>query len=136
MNSKGDKPGLKPQLEPEIYFRPGYLNKKRFITYWHQIDEAHRLGPSTILEIGPGNRVVTGCLNRMGMRVNTLDIDYRLSPDCAGSVTDIPFRDSTFDVVICFEVLEHLPFQYFPAALKEIRRVSSTYAVIKSNHVY
>jgi hypothetical protein len=130
VNFERDKPGLRPQLEPDIYFQPRYLTKKRFITYWHQIDEAHRLGSNTILEIGPGNRFVTDCLRRMGRRVNTLDIDYRLSPDCAGSVTDIPFRDSAFEVVICVEVLEHLPFHCFTPALKEIRRVSSTYAVI------
>ena len=130
VNSKTDKSGLKTRLEPEAYFQPGYLTKKRLITYWYQIDETLRLGANTILEIGPGNRFVTCCLERMGRHVNTLDIDYRLSPDCAGSVIDIPFRDSTFDAVMCFEVVEHLPFKYFPEALKEIRRVAKTYAVI------
>lgn len=38
-----------------------------------------------------------------------------------GSATEIPFPDNTFDVVLCVEVLEHVP--EIDEALKEMKRV-------------
>ena len=43
----------------------------------------------------------------------------------------MPFRDGQLDMVLCCEVLEHLPFTNFFHALKEIRRVAR-YKVILS----
>ncbi|MCS7316210.1 MAG: methyltransferase domain-containing protein, partial [Bryobacterales bacterium] len=37
------------------------------------------------------------------------------------SVTDLPFREGSFDLVVCFEVIEHLP--RWEAMLAELRRV-------------
>jgi ubiquinone/menaquinone biosynthesis C-methylase UbiE len=42
----------------------------------------------------------------------------------------IPFSDENFDVVSCYEVLEHLPYSEFSNALKEIHRVSRQYAIL------
>jgi SAM-dependent methyltransferase len=46
------------------------------------------------------------------------------------SVVDLPLRDGSYDVVACFEVLEHIPWAFFPAALREIARVCRRYAII------
>jgi ubiquinone/menaquinone biosynthesis C-methylase UbiE len=42
----------------------------------------------------------------------------------------MPFSDQSFEMVSCFEVLEHLPYQLFPIALNELYRVSKEYAAI------
>ena len=42
----------------------------------------------------------------------------------AGSVVDLPFPDRSFDVVGCFEVLEHLPGDLPRRALSELARVA------------
>jgi ubiquinone/menaquinone biosynthesis C-methylase UbiE len=60
----------------------------------------------------------------------TIDIDEDLSPDYIGSVTNLPFEDAQFDVVVCCEVLEHLPFTDFLPSLKEIRRVARHKVII------
>lgn len=125
---KTDK--LEPQVESSHYLRKEYNDKKRFITYWHQINELIELEAASILEIGIGNGLVANYLKQRGLNVTTMDIDERLNPDCVGSVLNMPFSDKYFEVVACFEVLEHLPYEDFPGALSEIHRVSSKYAVL------
>jgi len=121
---------MKPQVEPNHYFNKSYDTKERFISYWHQINEIINLNPKTVLEIGIGNGFVSKYLKERKVNVITLDIDKRLNPDVVGSVLNMPFSDKSFDVVACYEVLEHLPFKNFPKALSEIFRVSKYYAIL------
>jgi len=69
-------------------------------------------------------------LKKRGYNITTLDIDPRLNPDVAASVTVIPFADNSFDVVACYEVLEHLPYENFKKAIREIFRISNSYAIL------
>jgi len=121
---------MKPQVESNHYFNASYDTKERFISYWHQINEIIKLNPKTVLEIGIGNGFVSDYLKKRGVNVTTLDIDERLNPDVVGSVLDMPVLNESFDVVACYEVLEHLPFENFSKALAEIYRVSKSYAVL------
>ena len=112
------------------YFEPGYDSKRRFISYWHQTNEIISLDPQSVLEIGIGNGMVSNYLKGRGLDVTTLDIKERLRPDIIASVLDIPLGDSTFDVVACYEVLEHMEYQEFGVALSEIYRVCKRTALI------
>jgi ubiquinone/menaquinone biosynthesis C-methylase UbiE len=118
------------QVEPNHYFSHDYDSKQRFISYWHQINEIINLKPHNVLEIGKGNGFVSSYLRNRGYKITTLDIDKRLKPDVAGSVLDIKLPSQSFDVVACYEVLEHLSYENFSKALKEIYRVCIHYAVI------
>ena len=121
---------MKPQVESNHYFNKSYDTKERFISYWHQINEIIKLNPKTVLEIGVGNGFVSKYLKERKVNVLTLDIDKRLSPDVVGSVLNMPFSDELFDVMACYQVLEHLPFENFSEALSEIFRVSKSYAIL------
>jgi len=121
---------MKLQVEPNHYFNKSYDSKERFISYWHQINEIIKLNPKTVLEIGVGNGFVSKYLKERKVNILTLDIDKRLNPDVVGSVLNMPFSDELFDVMACYEVLEHLPFENFSKALSEIFRVSKSYAVL------
>ncbi len=35
----------------------------------------------------------------------------------------LPFGDTAFDVVTCFQVLEHFPYRDFTKALEELHRI-------------
>lgn len=118
------------QVTPAHYAGMGYDSKARYASYWHQVDAVLRRAPRRMLEIGVGNGFVTRCLRQYGIAVDTLDFDAELSPGTTGSVTDLPFRAGSFDLVLCSQVLEHLPFHLAEAALAEIRRVSRAHAVI------
>ena len=118
------------QVEPDHYFSRTYDSKGRFCSYWHQINEILSLTPESALEVGIGNDFVSTYLKQRKINIISLDIDERLNPDCVGSALDIPFSNDSFEVVACFEVLEHLPFKDFPKALSELYRVSSSYVIL------
>jgi len=109
-----------------------YDSLERFISYYCQIKSIYRLNPKNILEIGIGNRTVTNYLLAHGYSVTTMDIDENLKPDIIGDIRKIPVEDNTFDAVLAAEVIEHIPWQDVPAALKEIHRVTKKYAVIST----
>lgn len=122
------RPGV--QVAEEHYIGPGYDSQRRFASYWHQLHELLALEPESILEVGKGSGFLSGYLARLKQPAWTVDIDSRLAPDVVGSALELPFRDGGFDVVACFQVLEHLPYEHFPAALAELRRVARRHVVL------
>lgn len=125
---------FEPQVDPKHYCT-NYDNLGRWISYWNQIQETLSLRPRKALEIGPGNQVVTDYLRKNGVLVTTVDIDKRLKPDFVASVTNLSkLKSNSFDVVICCQVLEHIPFQQFCIALSQIHRVTKKNAIISLPH--
>jgi len=130
---------MKPQVKSNHYFNKSYDTKERFISYWHQVNEIVSLEPDSVIEIGIGSGFISKYLKERGINITTLDFDPNLNPDKVGSVLNIPFEDNSFEVVACYEVLEHLPFENFNKALAEIFRVSKSYAILSLpdvNRVY
>lgn len=115
---------------PSGHYRNNYDTKDRFASYWHQIDSINKFSPTSILEVGIGGGFLSSYLQRQGVSITTLDLDPDLSPSILGSVLDIPCQSNSFDIVTSFQVLEHLPYECFLPALKEICRVSRLHAVI------
>jgi len=111
-----------------------YEDKGRWVSYWHQIDEIFKLKPESILEIGVGNKTVWNFLKKEGFNIKTLDIDQERKPDFVGSIDEMPFNDNSFDLVLCAEVLEHLPFEKFEKCLEELKRVSKKNIVLSLPH--
>jgi SAM-dependent methyltransferase len=121
-------PGV--QVAHEHYWSREYNTKERLCSFWHQLDEVLRLSPESVLEVGPGSGLVTGWLRHAGVQTTTVDVDSSVAPDVIGSVTDLPFDAQSFDVVLCAEVLEHLPWEDAEHALRELRRVARGGAVV------
>jgi ubiquinone/menaquinone biosynthesis C-methylase UbiE len=49
-----------------------------------------------------------------------------------GDKNILPYDDNSFDLIICSEVLEHLPNSVFKQTIKEINRVASSYVIISN----
>ena len=116
------------------YFERKYNDGERWMSYRRQIDEVLKVKPDNVLEIGIGNGLVAWYLKSCGISVITLDIDKELKPDVVGSVEKMPFDDNSFDVILCAEVLEHLPFEKFPKALSELKRAAKKFVVLFLPH--
>lgn len=69
---------------------------------------------------------VSDYLRARGVKLTTVDIDGRLKPDVVANLTDLPFEASSFDVVACYEVLEHLPGPHRDRVIRRCLTVLST----------
>jgi hypothetical protein len=119
------------QVDKSHYFNKKYCSIDRFISYFYQIDLVTRLNPKRILEIGGGNKMVSNYLKSLGLNVTTFDFDKNLKPDVVGDITEISkyFDKEEFDVVCCFEVLEHIPFEEFDKSLREIKKITKRFFI-------
>jgi SAM-dependent methyltransferase len=126
MTNKKDKPQNTADYYGKTAFHP-----LRIESMTEQLRQICYSGYTNILEIGVGNGFLKRCLSSFPeINHKTLDIDKNLCPDYVGSVTNMPFEDNQFDLVVCGQVLEHLPFSDFLPSLKEIRRVARYEAII------
>lgn len=110
------------------------------------VGEIAALGPESFLDAGCGEGFVarrvlaavpglelTGC----DVSSEALDVAREAIPQgrfVPGSVAELPFADREFDVVGCFEVLEHLPGELPRKALAEIARVTRRAVVLSVPH--
>lgn len=68
-------------------------------------------------------------------RREQLDVDFRV-----GDITELPYTDATFDVVVSHGVLDHVPSETAERAAREVRRVLKPkglfYCDLRSNEDY
>ena len=119
-----------PGQQPKRFQWGTYATKRRWASYWHQIDETLAARPDRCLLVGSGDDTVADVLRRIGVSVSSLDIAPELSPDIVGTVTNIPIASKRFDVTVCCQVLEHIEYKVVPQALQELRRVTRSKVVI------
>jgi len=135
MNKQEKISDLGIQVDSSLYLTAGYCLPGRFAAYTYQIKEILDSGARSVLEIGPGNGVVTYVLRQAGIHVDTLDHDGALRPDFVASVLDLPFSSNSYDAVLCCQVLEHLPWEDFRKAMQNISEVAKTTIILSFPHV-
>jgi ubiquinone/menaquinone biosynthesis C-methylase UbiE len=97
-----------------------------------------KLKNKNILDVGSGGSLMPDYLESKGAVVTSLDLEKRMENRLAsknnriklitGDMTKMPFKDKTFDVVICISVIEHLDnkkdfWGATTVALEEMKRV-------------
>jgi hypothetical protein len=83
----------------------------------------------TALDVGTRHGRLARRLTERCERVVALDIVQRQIDDprvefVQGDVRSLPFRDASFDLIVCAEVLEHLPPESLDSACRELVRVT------------
>lgn len=102
------------------HYYDNYDTFKRWVSYFHQIDETKKTNPDSVLVIGVGNGLVPGYLKDRGYNVTTLDVDPELNPDILADVTELSDHLGIYDTIVCCQVLEHLPFASFDVSMGEL----------------
>ncbi len=104
------------------------------------MDLVKPLKPSKILDVGCGEgfTIVTFARNKIGKKYEGIDnsktainLGKKMYPDLAikiGDIYNMDYKDNTFDLLLCTEVLEHLEDP--KKALAELRRVTGKYLAI------
>lgn len=130
MNFQHYKMNFEKQVNKEHYNFSMYYHKARWCSIWHQVNEVNRFQPDSVLEVGGGLGIFKQTMACFGVPVTIVDIAEDLKPDIVGSVTELPIKDNAFDVACAFQVLEHIPFEMFVPALRELMRVAAKGVVI------
>ena len=88
--------------------------------------------PRSVLDVGIGNGTVSAILRSRGVKVTTVDIDPSLGPDIVGSVHELNryVDPKSFDLVLCAEVLEHLPYDLLAACARQLALAARQHVVI------
>lgn len=115
---------MKQQVDKKHYDFKTYVDLPRWNSYYYQISEATKSSGKDVLYIGAGDGIVVDVLKKFGKDVKTLDFATDLNPDYVGSVTDIESvlgKDKNkFDVIVCSQVLEHIPFDMFEPTIRQL----------------
>ncbi len=109
-----------------------YEHATRWVNYGTQVREVMARAPRTILEVGLGAGTVAAILRSRGLSVTTFDFDPEVRPDLVGSVQELARHvpPKSFDLVLCAEVLEHLPFALLPACGEQLAAVAREHVLI------
>jgi len=112
--------GREASLGRDVYFSDGYFAMVQLCSQAQQLNHINAMRPLSVIEVGLGNGFTSSFLKRAGYQVLTVDINENLSPDICCSITELPDRLSgrEFDLVVCCEVLEHLPFEQFEQCIR------------------
>ena len=76
------------------------------------------------------NRLLSQCSQVVGLDGSREALQHVRAEKLRGSIDALPFPDHSFDLVLCCEVLEHLPFKVYPEALEELQRVAKRYIIV------
>jgi len=96
--------------------------------------------PERTLDVGCAKGFLVKALDELGVDAYGVDPStYAVSnahPDIADKIQQeiaqsIPYPENAFDVVTCFDVLEHIPAREVPKTLKELLRVSKQWVVLR-----
>ncbi len=128
------------QVDNTHYKFQTYSSERRFISYYHQVKNVFRFieldGARRILVIGKGDGVVPKILEAyselfgLDLVIDTFDFAADLNPTYVGDIVEInTIVQEKYDVVVCCQMLEHIPFAQALDAMKHIRNITK-FAVI------
>ena len=89
----------------------------------------------SLLEVGCGdgrilNQIKNNYKTIYGVDISKEGLKKVEVPTKLADVSQLPFQDNSFDIVLCCEVLEHIPYETYQKSLEELERVAKKYILI------
>lgn len=110
----------------DVYFSDSYFSMPKLCSFAHQLNHIRSMRPSSAIEIGVGNGFVSTYLKRSGLPITTADINPSLDPDICAPLSEVRNHIAeTVDLVICCEVLEHMPLTELDENLEHLHRLGN-----------
>jgi SAM-dependent methyltransferase len=107
-----------------------YIGDGSWSSFYYQLIEIISIKSDSILEVGVGTGVLSAVLKGLGFPYKSFDLDPTLGSDFTGSILEMPFDNVSYDIIACFEVIEHLPYENFKNSLSELFRIANKAVII------
>jgi 2-polyprenyl-3-methyl-5-hydroxy-6-metoxy-1,4-benzoquinol methylase len=147
-NSVSTKMKKLSQIFDSDYFENGVQSKKsNYKDYsWERLGSYFQrtaqhivdvFSPQKALDVGCAKGFLVKALQDLGVNAKGIDpSEYALSKAISkgvklGIAQKIPGKANQYDLVICFDVLEHLPESEVPLACKELLRVAKKNVIVR-----
>lgn len=123
------------KISKQHYFDRKYLKRERMFSFVEQIELVKKYAEPahSILEVGKGNGFVSNFLmDYLGYQsVKTVDVNKDLQPDFVDDIiAPKQLTENSFDVITCYEVLEHMPFEMSVQAVQNMVKFARKYVLI------
>ena len=116
------------------YFNREYMRSERLLSYIDQLAVLSKFSihSDTILEVGKGNGYFSHFIQTyFNQTVRTVDIVPELKPDYCVDISSKEFiLPTTFDIGVCFEVMEHIEWERLGIVVDNLRKYVKKYLII------
>ena len=83
----------------------------------------------SVIEFGSGRDTTKALVEHFGVKHLSVDISSRFYPDVVSSIENFA-TDETYDMVMCFQCLEHNSYDLFSSYLQKFKKLSNKYILI------
>lgn len=105
------------KLDKNWPYYPIYILKREWVE--KQLSKLN----GKIVDLGCGEGVLINQYRKQGYEIEGIDLNYSSKEVKKGDIANLPYKDSSVDVCLLLDVLEHLSFNQQEKALKEVKRV-------------
>jgi len=97
-------------------------SKQHWEYYWYQqkLMQSRIDKEAKILEVGVGSGFTANYMKSQGFTLNTVDIDAQKKPDFVMNIVEMDKSLDSYDVLLAFNIFEHLPFNDFLRVLDHL----------------
>ena len=108
-------------LDEKWFYYPVYVEKMKYVE--QIMDRIPK--DKKIVDLGCGEGLLVEKYSSSGKDIVGIDLNYESDLVKKGDILSTGYEDSSFDVVVCLDVLEHLDFTDQQKAIDEIFRILS-----------
>lgn len=121
---------------PELYFKYFYSDRRGRAIFVCNVFNKYIRSCRSFLDIGGGEGYIGECLQSTNIQFYYVNLDIAGKPTIKYDLElgRLPFRDNSFDMVICTDVLEHIDNLH--SLFKDIIRVCKKYILISLPNMF